>query len=400
MKLDKLAICIVTEEYPPDTNWGGIATYSEQLARGLSKKGHKVFVITRAMGKPKIVKEENISIIRIKTIFSRIPFLEKLIGYRLAVLLNLIKLIKKNKIDIIESPEWKAELVFFMMFNLHKRVPTVIRLHGCRKIIRYYNNESISLGDKFVIFFEKYILKKSKNITSISNAVLNETERVMKLKLKQKCKTIYNYLNKDYVIDNVEKKEQKDINLLYVGRLDVLKGVINIGKIVSKVIEVYPNVKFIFVGKDILNEQHKVFNSELIKRHIRKEDLKQVEFTGAIDKEEVNRLYRESYITILPSRFESFGLTCIESMMNETPVIGSKSGGMAEIITNNEDGILIDPNNIEELYQAIIKSIENKKLYNCMKVKCKDKVLRLFSADVIIPQIEKYYLDIIKQGVK
>ena len=46
---DPLNICLVSEEYPPDTGWGGIGTYTYNLARGLARIGHRVDVVAGAL---------------------------------------------------------------------------------------------------------------------------------------------------------------------------------------------------------------------------------------------------------------------------------------------------------------------------------------------------------------
>src|SRR3990170_5125949 len=58
-------ICLISQEYPPETNWGGIATYTQTLARELVRRGESVHVITLGPEKQYIMDDKGISVHRI-----------------------------------------------------------------------------------------------------------------------------------------------------------------------------------------------------------------------------------------------------------------------------------------------------------------------------------------------
>ena len=78
-----------------------------------------------------------------------------------------------------------------------------------------------------------------------------------------------------------------------------------------------------------------------------------VKFLGQISREELDRLFAQSYVTVLPSLFEPFGLCCIESMKFGTPVIGSCRGGMNEIIIDGVNGYLVNPTDPVQIAERI-----------------------------------------------
>ncbi len=49
----KLRVCLISREYPPDTGWGGIATFARHLAHGLKELGHEIEVISLPKAKPR-----------------------------------------------------------------------------------------------------------------------------------------------------------------------------------------------------------------------------------------------------------------------------------------------------------------------------------------------------------
>jgi glycosyltransferase involved in cell wall biosynthesis/SAM-dependent methyltransferase len=69
--------------------------------------------------------------------------------------------------------------------------------------------------------------------------------------------------------------------------------------------------------------------------------------------------YRNATITVLPSIKEPFGMVTTESLASGTPVVGTRSGGTAEILDNKDIGVMFEPTDgPEELCQALIKCIE------------------------------------------
>jgi len=85
-------------------------------------------------------------------------------------------------------------------------------------------------------------------------------------------------------------------------------------------------------------------------------------FTGFLSHPEVLSRMAGAWATIVPSRNEAFGLVNIESMALGVPVIGSNTGGTAEIIRDGEDGLLFPPGDHHSLASCMLKLIDNKEL--------------------------------------
>lgn len=68
-----------------------------------------------------------------------------------------------------------------------------------------------------------------------------------------------------------------------------------------------------------------------------------VQFLGAGEVAQVPRLFAEANISVLPSRWESFGMVVLESMAAGTPVVGTREAAIPELISNNTVGTLFDP---------------------------------------------------------
>ena len=68
-----------------------------------------------------------------------------------------------------------------------------------------------------------------------------------------------------------------------------------------------------------------------------------VKFLGVINRKLLPKLYREHDILIMPSYYESFGLSALEAHSSGLPVIASSVGGISEVVINDETGFLVYP---------------------------------------------------------
>lgn len=91
------------------------------------------------------------------------------------------------------------------------------------------------------------------------------------------------------------------------------------------------------------------------------------ELLGRKNKNEIVRILSESNVFVLSSRIETFGVVCIESLAMGLPNIATKCGGPEEFITS-ENGILISPENIEELSQAMQRMYQHYSSYNQLAI--------------------------------
>jgi len=87
----------------------------------------------------------------------------------------------------------------------------------------------------------------------------------------------------------------------------------------------------------------------------------QVVFTGMVREEEKSDLYRLADVYVMPSRGEGFGFVFLEAMACGIPVVASKVDGSREAVREGELGLLVDPDNPEEIEAAILESLSRPK---------------------------------------
>jgi glycosyltransferase involved in cell wall biosynthesis len=98
-------------------------------------------------------------------------------------------------------------------------------------------------------------------------------------------------------------------------------------------------------------------------------------------------------LSVLPSFFEGMGRVLLESMAMGVPVIGSRVGGIPDIIRHGKDGFLVPPGDKKALAAAILKILDETELATYMGMSGIDRVSEKFSARAMVRKIEAVYLD-------
>lgn len=382
-------ILLVSEEFPPETQFGGISTYNADLTEMLSATNNFVYVICRSLGASYIRHKKNAVILRTSTFWGCIEPLEKLLGWRLAVFFKVLWLIKRRKIDVIETPEWKADC-FFVLLLKFLFPPVVVRLHGCRALIKSIDSSNLTFQDRIVIAMERFILKRANVISSISEACLQKTEQLLKLDLRQKTHVIPNFTKRTFL---KKSNERRNKIVLFAGRVEEWKGVFNLAKAISILNKKNIDACYIFAGRDIRHKSGK--NSSEICLEIIGTNGTNVKFLGQISREKLDRLFSQSCVTVLPSLFEPFGLCCIESMKFGTPVIGSCRGGMSEIIVDGVNGYLINPMDPVQIAERIESILRNDNDWFSMS----NSALKTVEKKFFIESVYQQYMDLYRSIV-
>lgn len=143
------------------------------------------------------------------------------------------------------------------------------------------------------------------------------------------------------------------------GKRNILqeKGVINLIQAFSKLSPRYPNLKLLIaIGKppeNLKNEFHIAY--EMLQGYIKLHNVEEHTILQTFKLHEMPHVYRGSDIFVLPSENETFGQVFIEAMSCGLPVIGTKVGGVPEIISDSYNGYLVPPDDPSILAQKIEK---------------------------------------------
>ncbi len=353
---DLKRLLFVTHNFPPIL--GGISVYSTKICSGLAQSGVEVKVLTSAL--PLETKPDDYEVIN----FREYASLHK--ARRVAVCAPLIKIIKQWKPDVIFAASQHPYGYFVHKVASLYRTPFVFGLHGS-ELWRLASSEVISKFERYmgvnamngantVFCVSQYLADLSKKAApGISAAVVIpngvDTEQFTPGKIKR---------------DDLSSKVGIDLDnkfvLVSVSSLVLHKGHSFVLQAISELRKTYPNIIYIIVGdgayrKDLEKQSKSLDLTECVK------------FIGAVELSFVPNILKSSDLFILNCQKkpgEGFGIVFLEANACGLPVIAGNTGGVPDAVKDGETGILVDPENPEEIANAIEKLMTDAELQKTM----------------------------------
>ena len=172
---------------------------------------------------------------------------------------------------------------------------------------------------------------------------------------------------------------------LYVGRLVTKKGLFTLLLAFRDVLKEIPKAKLRIAGKGklkpVLSSMSKVLGIN-----------GNVEFLGYVPDDALNPLFSSADVFVLPSSFgESFGIVILEAMASGTPVIGTKVGGIEEILDDGKYGVLVHPSDPSELACAMISMMSDRDIQEKIVKRALQKVRKEYDWKVVAKKVMKLY---------
>lgn len=371
-------ILYICSEYPLCTAHGGIGTFTKILAEAMVQRGHKVFVagISEDIKKDSIIEKAGVTVLLLKKsgIVLRYDLLDRV---RFSVFVR--KIVRKYRIDIIESPDYWGHTALWMRLNK----PVVIRMHGSATFLAAEMSTSVP---RSLRYFEKSSLKRADAFIGVSRYIFKRTSGLFSLPNKPTF-LLHNPI--DTVTANLPKKSNL---VVFTGTLMRLKGVYSLIEAWERVVSAVPNARLHCYGKNTFEDGVSVLES--LRKKL-KQNVHTVEFHGHVAREVLLKKLAVAEIAVFPSYTESFGLAPLEAMAYSCSTIFTKRASGPEIINHGVDGLLIDPSNPKEIADAIIYLLQNKGQSRKIAAAGVEKVKRKFSYQKIIAENEKVYKRIV-----
>ena len=389
-----MKICLINNLFTPDKK-GGVETVVEIIANELKKQGHKVFVICAGSEKNKTTEDDQngIKVYRVgwDKYFAFQDIDQQNILLRFFYRLHQLKNKYSAKIVKAILNEEKPNLVLShntlgLGYNIIKEInKTNIKhlatIHDVQLIIpsgKLLGNQTINRTEKIYYFFTKNIFKNCKFIISPSEALLNfYTKR--NFFPNAETKIIQNPIILSTPINFKKKENSKQLKLLYIGQLERHKGVMNL----IKALRLLDQEKFSLTvaGRGTLNQQIK--NTE----HI----LSNFKFFGEYNEAERKELLKQHDLIVVPSEcFENAPMVILEAWQQGIPVLASNFGGISELIEEDKNGWLFNPESITELKEKLEQIQKNRAQLGKMSEHCLNKVKEF--------DVEKYIKTILSIG--
>jgi phosphatidylinositol alpha-1,6-mannosyltransferase len=284
---------------------------------------------------------------------------------------HLYKIIKEEKIELIQVGQVLPCGTAVLIINKFLKIPYIVYTHG----LDILGPQKYPRKKKLII----KILSNAEKVISNSEFTKNEVEKLgiqkEKIKVVYPSVEIFEHNVEQATIDLKKKYNLSDKKiLLTVCRLVERKGVDLVISALEKFGDQLKDLVYVVIGdgpkKKDLEQMSK--------------NLPQIIFTGQVSDDELSALYKMSDIFILTpkkSEFdaEGFGIVYIEASSYGKAMIGSNIGGVVESIKNGTTGILVEPDNVNEIGNAIVKLFNNDELRNRLGRQGKERAEREFS---------------------
>jgi glycosyltransferase involved in cell wall biosynthesis len=179
-----------------------------------------------------------------------------------------------------------------------------------------------------------------------------------------------------------------------VGNIIRWKGQLVVLQAIKEVKKAIPDIKCLIIGK--VAQRSEDYKTEL-DAYVRNNNLgENIIFTGY--RTDIPNILSVLNILIHASVDpEPFGLVVLEGMAMRKPVIATNVGGPAEIVVQNETGVLVPPNDAESMADAIVDCLSNKDKAREMGERGRQRFVEMFSSDKMVEETEKVYEEIFQQ---
>ena len=203
-----------------------------------------------------------------------------------------------------------------------------------------------------------------------------------------KIKVIYNGIDpKRFFKKSNSLRDKLDVSpddfvFGFAGQLDERKGISTLLAAFHQVIKKKSNVKLLLAGEGMLRN--------VVEDYIEKHQLNGLIYVLGFQ-DDIPQFMANINALVLPSLWEGFGIVLIEAMAAHKPVISSRTSNIPEIVEDGEVGLLIEPENVDELSAAMEFFLDNPRKVGTMGNAGRMLVEEKFSLDRMIDELEVYF---------
>lgn len=325
-----------------------------------------------------ISKEDGITTVRARMF--HFPKLEEINFRRGAVFLKKLILQAQKllgiKFDLIHIHSTQFSGIWYAISKM--KIPYVITEHSSA----YFRNRIGATEKKYL----PAVFDNAKSVIAVGNGLAKKIQ----VYSQKDVKVVFNIV-KEVPRSTFEGIKQNEVFTFFSLGYDIkVKGFDVLLNAFARFLEKHRGVLVIGGltedGQNALKEQAKMLGIN-----------NSLELLGRIPHDEVYKYMARSSCFVLPSRFETFGIVLAESMYVGRPVIASRTGGPDSFV-NESNGILVEPGNEDELFNALVSMKENYTSYNSSEMQ--EYAARVFSADAICERIYNIYKDVLVDSAR
>ena len=366
--------------------YGGSGIVATELGLELADRGHDVHFITYA------------NPIRLDASIPRIHYHEVEVSnyplfqyppYCLALASRMADVAESYRLDLLHVhyaiPHSIAAMLARQMTAPRRSLPYITTLHG--------TDITLVGTDPSYFPITKFSIEQSDGITAISHDLRRQTVEVFDV--ANEIRVIHNFVNCTTYAPDPERRGIERFApggeklLIHLSNFRPVKRVQDCIRILAEVRK-HTNARLLMVGDGPERgpAEHLAWQLGVGK---------DVEFLGK--QNGVERLIRLAHVLLMPSEMESFGLAALEAMACGVPAVGTRVGGVPELITDGEDGYLESVGDVEGQSARVVQLLTDDALHARMAAAARKTASTRFCTDKIIPQYLEYYEAILNREV-
>ncbi len=361
--------------------YGGSGVVASELGKALAKKGHNIHFISYAL--PFRLDSFMDNIVYHEVEISSYPLFEFPL-YTPALASKIVEVAQFEKLDILHA---------------HYAIPHAISAYlakkiigdGQMKIITTLHGTDITLVGLEPSFLPvmKFSIEQSDGVTAVSRFLKEKT--LVNYQIEKGITVIPNFVDCEKY-HRVESKEvcehlspENEKILIHVSNFRHVKRVHDVIRIFDTVRKKIPS-KLILVGDGPDRS-----SCEQLARELNIYD--HVKFLGK--QTELVPILSAAHVFLMPSQSESFGLSALEAMACEVPVVASSVGGIPELVIHGETGYIAEIGDIERMAKYTVELLTNEARYKLFASNSRKRAVEMFNADTIVAQYELYYQQVL-----
>ena len=252
-----------------------------------------------------------------------------------------LELAREEEFDVIHAHDWTTIPAAIALKNASGK-PLVVHVH-----ITEFDKTGGEHADPEVYRIEREGFQAADRVIAISQLIKRRLVQQYHVD-PAKVRVVYNTVEYgDGPTGNRERLTGQEKIVLFLGRVTLQKGPDYFLEAAAKVASIIPNARFVIAGTgDML--------PRMIERAAALGIGNRVTFTGFVNREDGDRLYRMADVFVMPSVSEPFGLVPLEAMKQGTPVIVSRQSGVSEVLKH---ALKVDFWDVDALANRIVAAL-------------------------------------------
>ena len=361
--------------------YGGSGTVATELGRNLAKHGHKVHFITTSLPYRLSDFVENIYFHEVQVfqypLFDYAP-------YSLSLASKMAQVALREDLDLLHVhyavPHATSAYLAQKIVAKKKRLPIITTLHG---------TDITLVGiDPSYYDITRFSIEESDAITAVSQYLKNQT--LYRFAIEKNIEVIPNFIDPDRFKPGKPPCREcfampDEKILLHISNFRPVKRITDVIEVFAEVAQ-HMKAKLLLVGSGPEKERGRNLAEK-------KKLSDKVQFLGRHD--DVSHIFQLADIYLLLSEHESFGLTALEAMSCEVPVIGTSGSGMDGFLGDGAAGMLFPVGDIHSMAEGCLKVLNNPGLALKMGKAGRKRVVEQYHEDIIVDRYEQLYRDVI-----